>query len=207
MEANPLTEQERFWAGEFGTAYAERNEGEGWVAANTALFAKILARTGRLDGVVEFGASIGLNLMALQRLQPGLICTGIEINADAHRKLGKLPGVKAIHGSLLGAETVPQADLALIKGVLIHQAPDSLPMVYDLLARTARRFVVIAEYYSPSPVEIPYRGHSGKLFKRDFAGEFLDRNPTWKVIDYGFVWRRDPLFPQDDLNWFLLARN
>ncbi|MCH7973662.1 MAG: pseudaminic acid biosynthesis-associated methylase, partial [Bacteroidetes bacterium] len=39
------TEQEKFWAGQFGDDYIDRNEGELWVAANTALFAKILTRT------------------------------------------------------------------------------------------------------------------------------------------------------------------
>jgi len=27
----------------------------------------------------------------------------------------------------------------------------------------------VAEYYNPSPVAIPYRGHTDRLFKRDFA--------------------------------------
>jgi len=44
------------------------------------------------------------------------------------------------------------------------------------------------------------------LFKRDFAGEMLDRYPALKLLDYGFVYRRDPLFPQDDMTWFLLEK-
>jgi spore coat polysaccharide biosynthesis protein SpsF len=27
-----------------------------------------------------------------------------------------------------------------------------------------------------------------------------------KLLDYGFAYRRDPDFPQDDINWFLLER-
>ena len=43
------TEQEAFWAGEFGNNYIDRNQGESLLASNTAFFAKILARTQNLD--------------------------------------------------------------------------------------------------------------------------------------------------------------
>ena len=64
----------------------------------------------------------------------------------------------------------------------------------------------IAEYYNPTPVEVKYRGHDGRLFKRDFAGEMLDRFPDLKLVDYGFNYHRDHNFPQDDGNWFLLEK-
>jgi spore coat polysaccharide biosynthesis protein SpsF len=55
-------------------------------------------------------------------------------------------------------------------------------------------------------VEIPYRGHSGKLFKRDFAGEILDAYSDLNLIDYGFAYHRDNYFKQDDITWFLLEK-
>jgi len=58
----------------------------------------------------------------------------------------------------------------------------------------------------PSVVELVYRGHAGRLFKRDFAGEMLDMFPGLTLRDYGFAWHRDPGCPQDDLTWFLLER-
>jgi spore coat polysaccharide biosynthesis protein SpsF len=79
-------------------------------------------------------------------------------------------------------------------------------LAYDQLACAGRRYVAIIEYYNPSPVEVLYRGHSGRLFKRDFAGEFMDRHPAFQLIDYGFVYHRDLVFPQDDLTWFLMER-
>ena len=54
--------------------------------------------------------------------------------------------------------------------------------------------------------KLPYRGHAGKLFKRDFAGELLERYADLSLVDYGFVYRRDPNFRQDDLTWFLLEK-
>lgn len=53
---------------------------------------------------------------------------------------------------------------------------------------------------------IPYRGHEQRLFKRDFAGEMLDAYPDLRLVDYGFVYRRDPVFPADDLTWFLMEK-
>ena len=66
--------------------------------------------------------------------------------------------------------------------------------------------MLIAEYYSPNPVVIPYRGHEDRLFKRDFAGDMLDQFADLSLVDYGFTYRRDPDFPQDDISWFLLQK-
>jgi len=53
----------------------------------------------------------------------------------------------------------------------------------------------------------PYRDHTDRLFKRDFTGEMLDMFSDLELVDYGFVYRRDPIFPQDDITWFLLEKN
>ena len=81
-----------------------------------------------------------------------------------------------------------------------------MPQVYDLLHQLSKRYICVIEYYNPAPVEIPYRGHSGKLFKRDFAGELLDRFRDLRLLDYGFVYHRDNNYPLDDLTWFLLEK-
>jgi spore coat polysaccharide biosynthesis protein SpsF len=53
---------------------------------------------------------------------------------------------------------------------------------------------------------VEYRGYKARLFKRDFAGEMLDKYRDLSLLDYGFVYHRDPNFPQDDVNWFLLEK-
>jgi spore coat polysaccharide biosynthesis protein SpsF len=90
--------------------------------------------------------------------------------------------------------------------VLIHINPDELAGVYDMMLKASSRYILIAEYYNPVPVEVAYRGHGGVLFKRDFAGEMMDRSGSLRLVDYGFVYHRDPLFPQDDGTWFLMER-
>lgn len=199
------TEQEAFWAGEFGDAYIGRNADERLLAANVALFSRALSRAGRPGSCIEFGANIGMNLRALRLLLPGMEQHAIEINAAAVAALKDfLPPQNVHHASILEFAPRRRWDLVLIKGVLIHIEPASLPLVYERLHQATGRHLLICEYYSPTPVSIPYRGHANRLFKRDFCGEMLDRYGDLRLVDYGFAYRRDPNFPQDDLTWFLL---
>lgn len=201
------TDQEAFWAGEFGKDYIKRNDSPELLASKVALFAQILRQVGPLQSVLEIGANIGLNLSALARLFPNQERTGVEINSAAHAALQANPDASnAILGAVTEVDIEAQFDLVLSTGVLIHLLPNSLPVVYDHIASWTRRYFLLIEYYSPSPVEIPYRGHSGKLFKRDFAGEFLDSVEGFELSDYGFAYHRAQPHPQDDLTWFLLER-
>ena len=113
---------------------------------------------------------------------------------------------KLHHGSILDFTPARSWDLVLIKGVLIHQDPAVLPAVYDKLVGACGRYLLVCEYYNPTPVTVEYRGHSDRLFKRDFAGEIMDRHPCMRLLDYGFVYKRDPNFPQDDVTWFLMEK-
>lgn len=90
--------------------------------------------------------------------------------------------------------------------MLIHIAPQHLQAVYQKLYNASNRYILISEYYNPTPVSVEYRGHKDKLFKRDFAGEMLDCYSDLKLIDYGFVYRRDAHFAQDDTTWFLMQK-
>lgn len=201
------TDQEEFWAGSFGDSYAARNAGDQLVANNAALFARIFGRCTGIGSLIEFGANIGLNLRAIRSLLPTVELDAIEINDAAVQQLRAWGKVGRIHhGSILTFQPQRTWDVALIAGVLIHINPDYLPQVYDLLFRASRRYIILTEYYNPTPVEVLYRGHSGKLFKRDFAGELMDKYPQLRVVDYGFVWHRDPAFPQDDTTWFILEK-
>lgn len=201
------TEQESFWAGEFGNEYIGRNAGSDLLASNLSFFSKALAKANGVDSCIEFGANIGMNLRALRMLFPGQDQYAIEINPTAAEELTKiLPKENVFHTSILEFEPQRTWDVALIKGVLIHINPDFLPEVYDRLYRAAGRYLLVCEYYNPSPVAISYRGHSERLFKRDFCGEIMDRHPDLKLVDYGFAYQRDPNFPQDDITWFLMEK-
>lgn len=204
--------QEKFWADEFGDRYVERNDGPALVASNIALFSRILQRTHQINSVCELGANIGLNLVALHQLLPQAMLTGVEINQKAAEKLASLPYVNAIHSSIYDApfcyegDRLCQYDFVFTKGVLIHQGPELLAKAYDTLYQSSKHYIMVCEYYNPSPVEVEYRGNKSVLFKRDFAGELLDKFPDLVLIDYGFVYHRDSYFPGDDLTWFLMEK-
>ena len=201
------TSQEEFWAGDFGDAYNDRNKGENLLATNLNIFSQILKTMPGANSLVELGANIGMNLDALHLLAPSMELSAVEINQKASEVLKEKKHVKKVfQGRLLDWKEEPR-DVALIKGVLSHQNPDDLPEVYRLLDRSSKKYVVIVEYYNPSPVTVQYRGNTDKLFKRDFAGEFMEMFPNYKLRHYQFFYRRDPLFPADDITAFILEKN
>jgi len=201
------TVQEEFWQGEFGNEYAERNKSEALLASNVSFFSKIFARTGKVNSVIEFGCNVGMNLKAIDILQPNANLAGIEINHEAVAELKAWQKeLEIIEGSILEIELARKYNISLIKGVLIHINPEHLQKVYQKLYDASDDYICVAEYYNPTPVSISYRGHEDRLFKRDFASEILKKHPDLKLIDYGFLYHLDPVFPQDDITWFLLQK-
>ena len=198
------TEQEKFWAGQFGDDYTNRNQGSQLIASNTALFASIIARTRQVKSILEFGANRGLNLLALRNLLPAAELSAVEINPKAVKELETIKNLKVYRQSMLEFSVDYQRDLVFSKGLLIHIEPEMLPRAYQVLYESSRRYICLAEYYNPTPVEVEYRGNKEKLFKRDFAGEMMDRYPDLALLDYGFTYHRDNNFPQGDMTWFVL---
>jgi len=200
------TEQEFFWAGEFGDAYVDRNNSAQLLTANIALFADIFKRTRNVTSVMEFGANIGMNMKAINKILIDVKLSAVEINTNAYEQLKKINNLTAHNCSILEFCPREKYDFVFTKGVLIHLSPDELDGVYQKIYDTSLKYICIVEYYNPSPVAIPYRGHENRLFKRDFAGEMLDKFPNLKLIDYNFVYRRDNNFAQDDVTWFLMEK-
>ena len=174
---------------------------------NLAFFSKALGKAGKVASCAEIGANVGMNLRALRLLYPEIACSAVEINQDAAHELAVMIGEENVFRGSIADWTPRRSELALSKGVLIHLSPDLLPIAYQRLNEASSRVILIAEYYNPEPVAIGYRGHDDRLFKRDFAGEMLALLPELKLVDYGFCYRRDPAFPQDDINWFLLEKS
>jgi pseudaminic acid biosynthesis-associated methylase len=200
------TEQEDFWAGEFGDGYIERNESNNLLAANLVLFSRIFTNLQAIHSLLELGANIGMNLIAIKQLLPDSQLSAVEINEKAVEYLKKWNHAQVYHQSILDFMPDTQRDFVFTKGVLIHINPDSLDKVYEKLYQSSKRYICLIEYYNPTPVEVEYRGHKAKLFKRDFAGEMMDEYKDLRLVDYGFVYHREHNFPQDDLTWFLLEK-
>ena len=201
------TEQEKFWAGEFGDEYVLRNDGEDLVTANIAVFSDVLKATSDVKSIVELGCNRGLNLRALSRINKNFELCGYEINANAAKIASDL-NVADIHNCTIipPISSAKKYDLSFTKGVLIHINPDELRSVYQNLFDLSSRYIMVCEYYNPSPVTVNYRGNVDRLFKRDFAGEMMDLYGL-ELINYGFLYSRDNRFTACDSTWFLLRKS
>lgn len=194
------------WEGEGGDQYIDRQDEKELLYVYEEMWGQIFQEMAEIPGrVLELGASVGLNLDALRLLQPNIECLAIEPNHKARAVL-RQKGYEIRDPGIAELKYMDPVDLSFTRGVLIHIPPTELAVAYETLYRASRKYIVVAEYYNPTPVEIDYRGRKGLLWKRDFAGEMLDRFPDLKLVEYGFVYHRDPIAPQDDVTWFLLEK-
>jgi pseudaminic acid biosynthesis-associated methylase len=194
---------EALWAGDFGNEYVDRNlstydrRGEFWLPLLDEL---------RPLSVLEVGCNVGGNLQWIaQRVDPARV-TGVDVNPKALRLLDRrVPGVRAVHTP---ARDLPVADRSVdfvfTVGVLIHQPQESLDKVMSEMVRVSSRYVFCGEYFDTETVEVPYRGHDGVLFRRDYGSLFLDLFP-FELTQV----RQGYLGPEDGWNgvtWWLFER-
>jgi spore coat polysaccharide biosynthesis protein SpsF len=204
--SNKLNEQEKFWFGDFGKKYISRNNSKKIQKNTDIFFKKIFKKKINLNTIIELGANVGNNIKSLSKIYPKSKITSVEINEKACKILRKkFTDIKVINSSLASLKINETFELVLCKGILIHINPRQLNKIYDKIYSLSKKYILIAEYYSPTPTKIIYRGKKNKLFKRDFAGDLINRY-NLKLIDYGFSYRYDK-YPQDDLTWFLLKKN
>lgn len=200
------TEQENFWAGEFGDDYISRNQGENLISGNINLFSRILKSAPGVNSIAELGCNVALNLQALNRINKNYDLRGYEINKDAASIASTFGVAEIFVGTIINPlPTEKKFDMVFTKNVLIHINPDKLDGVYENLFSLSKKFILISEYYSPTPVTVTYRANEDRLFKRDFAGELIKRF-NLRLVDYGFNYHGDPHFPNDDATWFLMEK-
>ena len=201
------TKQELFWKGKFGNEYLKRNKIKSLLNTCKNFFRKALIKANKINSIIEFGPNIGINLIALKKILNLNKITAVEINKNNCAKLKKINNVEVINESILNFVPIKHYDLVLLRGVLIHINPKKLNQAYQVIYNSCKKnkYILFAEYYNPYPIKIDYRGYKNVLFKRDFAGEFIDKFKKIKLIDYGFVYHKDN-FPQDDITWFLLQK-
>ena len=203
---NYLTEQENFWAGSFGDDYISRNESGALLYSKVAMWSQMLKSANRVTSIKELGCNIGLNLKALHHLNPSYDLSGVEINEIAAHQAKEL-GIGSITcGTITEPLEDEKVDLTFTAAVLIHINPEKLDQVYQNLVNLSNRYVLVAEYYNPTPTDVVYRGHSERLFKRDFAGDLIDSYGL-NLVDYGFWYKRDNVAQEfGDVSWFLLEK-
>lgn len=204
-EQNPIPEAKRLedlWSGQFGDEYVDRNKS---VSGIRKPFWQSILSAFPSRRVLEVGCNLGNNLRPIAEMQqPGSVF-GIDINQKALEQLhAAAPSVNAI---LCPARELPFRDgwfdLAFTMGVLIHQTPAILPIVMSEIVRCTRRFVLCGEYFATETTEIPYRGQSGALFKRDFGQLYQQLFPDLILRKQGFLSRAEGW---DDITYWVLEK-
>lgn len=199
------------WAGSFGIDYTARN-----MATPEAIEQRRKAFAAILDhlpgpaaphSILEAGSNIGINLMALSEITDADLYA-VEPNGTALAALREsetVPSDRTHQGTL---QALPfgdgEIDLVFTSGVLIHLPDEALDTALSEIHRTARRYVLALEYFSPAPQAIPYHSHDDFLFKRDYGGLYLDRFDDLEHVANGFFWKRTTGL--DDLNWWLFRK-
>lgn len=193
---------EQLWSGEFGDAYVERNSRAGDLRGP---FWREILEAFPASRVLEVGCNLGANLRWIaDRLPPGE-AYGIDINQKAIQSLhAEIPAINALLGA---ARELPFRDcwfdLVFTMGVLIHQPPEILPIVMSEVVRCSRRWVLCGEYFAEQPTEVPYRGETRTLFKRDFGGTYQRLFPGLTLRKKGFLSRADGW---DDVTYWMFER-
>jgi len=193
---------EGLWSGGFGNAYVDRNRGAG--APREDFWRSIIAAT-KPRRVLEVGCNVGGNLRWIAGPVPATSVFGIDINPKAlDEARSAIPGLAT---ACCPARDLPFRDrwfdLAFTMGVLIHQPNATLPLVMGEIVRCSARWVLCGEYHSDHEVEVPYRGETGALFKRDYGRLYRELFPELTLRDSGFLGKDKGW---DDVTWCLLER-
>ncbi len=196
---------EDLWGGEFGDRYVQRNLEAAKPRAPfwDELLSELSVSTD--SRVLEVGCNIGANLVwiAARVAHEGIY--GVDVNRTALAHLRSLlPNINALWSP---ARTLPFRDgwfdLTFTMGVLIHQPPETLPLVMSELVRCSRRYVLAGEYSADEPTEVAYRGQTGALFKRDFGAYYQELFPALRLLKTGFLGRDQGW---DDVTYWLFEK-
>jgi len=204
-EHQPPSESKRLeslWGGEFGDSYVDRNRTAGsprepfW----RRMLAEFNART-----VLEVGCNLGANLRWIAMQRPPQQVYGVDVNLKALSELRRtLPDVNAVWG--VGRELPFRDgwfDMVFTMGVLIHQSEITLPVVMSEVVRCSRQYILCGEYFAEHTTEVPYRGQTGALFKRDYGRIYRELFPNLRLLQQGFLSRDEGW---DDVTYWVFEK-
>ena len=173
------------WSEEFGKQYTDRNfmtpEGadalcqKNYGITRTELDREFLRQIPLGAKILEVGCNIGNQLLLLQRLGFSNLY-GVDAQAYAvDLACSRTTGINLARASAFDLPYEDgEFDLVFTSGVLIHIAPGDLHRAMSEIHRCAKAYIWGFEYYSSSPTEVTYRGHSSLLWKMDYAQRHLE---------------------------------
>lgn len=189
-----MTEQEEFWAGEFGDEYTARNQID-W-RSRYFFWSKVMKKIGARS-VYELGCNSGWNLSCISKVN---ITTTVEYFDDlgcsaSWKNEQDAPTFPVVYGHDVNENAIKQAhiagltntrlmdleciaELAFTAGVLIHVAPDHLKNTMQSVIEHSAKYILAIEYFSPREEMIEYRGHQNKLWRRPYGKLYQDMGLT-----------------------------
>lgn len=186
------TEQARFWSGDFGRDYTDRNSRtpeqwdqfylQTWGQTKSAMNEEFLGHLPRDIRILEVGCNTGMQLAGLQRMGFTHLY-GIELQWYAVERAREFTQhINILQGSGFDLPFRDgYFDLVCTNGVLIHIAPTDLPIIMREMLRCSRRWIWGFEYYSEQLQAIDYRGHDDRLWKADYATLFRQQDPKLEL--------------------------
>lgn len=186
--------QEEQWSGSFGKEYTDRNaqsfeemeetNRRRYGHSRTELYAEMLREVDRSARILEVGANIGNQLLAMQHIGFTDLC-GIELQSYAiDRAKERTQGIKFIQASAMAIPFNDNwFDLVFTSGVLIHIEPQNLPRVMREMHRCSKQYLFGLEYFAETTTEVSYRGRTDLLWKANFAQLFLKQFGDLELID------------------------
>jgi pseudaminic acid biosynthesis-associated methylase len=191
------TKQEKFWQGEFGAVYTDRNSRslnewntfykDTWGITKIEMNDRFIGQLPKSTKILEVGCNTGMQLNGLQQMGFENLY-GIELQSYAAEQAKKYTkNINIICGS---GFDLPFKDkyfeIVCTNGVLIHISPDNLPLIMAEMVRCSGKYIWGFEYFEEKVTEINYRGHENYLWKADYASLFLKQFPDLKLVKKEF---------------------
>lgn len=187
------TKQIDFWKSDFGKEYTDRNSRSNevwdkfyldtWGKTKIEMNNSMIGDLPKDIKILEVGCNTGMQLNGFQRMGFENIY-GIELQPYAAEEAKKFTkNINIICGS---GFDLPFKDkyfeLVCTNGVLIHISPTDLPKIMAEMYRCSNKYIMGWEYYADKVTDINYRGHTGFLWKADYAALFIKQFPDLKLI-------------------------
>ena len=187
------------WKGDFGDCYHRRQADAQSEAVKRLHLWRNVPALPLCKTFLEVGAGTGPNLIALRKLSDNFVLFALEPNNTAAIQIP--PDVSFIYGDATKIEAASDTfDLVFTYGVLIH-LEDPLPAMQEMY-RTAKRYVLCAEYFSAQRRSIGYRNDI-PLYADDFGSLWMD-NFNVMPIGTGFCWKRTTGL--DNITWWMFEK-
>jgi pseudaminic acid biosynthesis-associated methylase len=191
------TTQEKFWQGDFGKTYTERNSFDQsewdevyrktWGLTKIEMNERAMAGLSKDIRILEVGCNVGMQLSGFQRMGFKNLY-GIELQPYAVEKAKKnTKDINIIQGSGFDIPFKDEYfDLVCTNGVLIHIAPGDLNKIMSEIFRCSNKYIMGFEYFAEEVTDIEYRGNKGFLWKADYEKIYRMNFPSLKPVKKDF---------------------